>query len=200
MKRKSVLIAFVALFVFGSAVAQSDSSDVMDLEAQYIELKAKSNNYQIYKVVKEASMDQFWNSVADTLLMNSREIQGLNKTVGDLNAQVKSLQGQVAEKDQSMSDQAYQVEHMSFLGMDITKSSYIVLSWSIIFVLIAIALVLFFRFKNANKVTSETKSEFQALSEEFEAHKQKARENETKLKRDLQTEINLVEELKEKLG
>jgi hypothetical protein len=38
------------------------------------------------------------------------------------------------------------------------------------------------------------------LQEEFEDHKKRTREKETKLKRDLQTEINQVEELKAKLG
>jgi septal ring factor EnvC (AmiA/AmiB activator) len=70
----------------------------------------------------------------------------------------------------------------------------------LIFALLIAALVLYFRFQSANRITQQTRKEYQTLQSEFDEHRQRTRENETKLKRDLQTEINRVEELKGKSG
>ncbi len=199
MKRTALLLT-VATILSTIGFSQSDSTGVNDLEAQYLDLKNKSNNYQVYKVVNESSMDNFWNSVDDTLSINRSEISSLNQEVKTLNTEVGQLKTQVSERDVNIESQASQIENMDFMGMSISKGSYVVFSWSVIFTLIAIAIILFFRFKSANNVTSQTKQEHGELVEEFEAHKQRARENESKIKRDLQTEINLVVELKQKLG
>lgn len=199
MKRTALLLLVMTCLV-NLGFAQTDSTAANDLEAQYLKLKDQSNNYQIYKVVKEASMDQFWNSVDDTLTENRTEIINLKSEVSSLNSEVSNLNNQVAERDANIETQAAQIENMDFLGMSMSKGSYVIMSWTLIFALIAVSLILFFRFKSANSTTTQAKKELGEVVEEFEAHKQRARENESKIKRDLQTEINLVEELKQKLG
>lgn len=198
--RRSIIIAAIALLPF-SGIAQEDSPEEANtLENQYIELKKKSNNYQQYKVVDKVKLDEFWSSVEDTLQENRAEINGLNTEVRTLKKSVSTLETKLAERDSSLSNQAYQIEHMSFLGIDMTKGGYITFSWVIIFILIAAVLILYFRFSSANKTTKAAKKDFAQLQEELDEHKRKTREKETKLMRDLQTEINRVEELKGKLG
>jgi septal ring factor EnvC (AmiA/AmiB activator) len=85
---------------------------------------------------------------------------------------------------------------MEFLGIGLTKGTYIVFTWVLIFALLIAVLVLYFRFNSANKITLQTRKEYASLQSEFEGHRQRARETETKLKRDLQTEINRIEEMK----
>lgn len=194
------LIAALLVMAFAGLQAQDISENESNsLGDQYNELKAKSNNYQIYKVVKEASLDAFWSSVRDTLGNERREINELNAEVKNLKAEVNSLNDQVAERDKALEEQAYQIDHMSFLGIQLTKGTYITVTWVIIFALFITALVLYFRFQSAHSVTAKTKKEFSTLQDEFDAHRQRTRESETKLKRDLQTEINRVEELKAQL-
>ncbi|MCA1761704.1 MAG: hypothetical protein LC664_01705, partial [Flavobacteriales bacterium] len=190
------------LCLFTTAVfsQEEDSNDSNSLDDQFNELKKSSNNYQDYKVVKKVSLDEFWTSVADTLKKNNNEINSLNEEVKSLKAEVSSLQSQVAERDESMAEQKSLIDNMEFLGIPISKGSYKTFTWIIIFALLIIALILYFRFNKANKVTVATRKEFESLQNEFDAHRQKSRENETKLKRELQTELNRVEELKMKLG
>lgn len=194
---------FALLFVtFGFTVfGQTEEAEVPNtLEYQFIQLKKKSNNYQQYKVVEKVKLDNYWFSVRDTLEETGAEISSLKQEVASLNKQVNSLQDDVTMKEESLADQAYQIENMSFLGMDMTKTGYKSLSWAIIIALIIVVIVLYMRFTSANKVTQSTRSDFSALTSEFEEHKQRTREKETKLKRELQTEINKVEDLKAKLG
>lgn len=190
----------LALLPFSGMTQEDEANEPNTLENQYIKLKKKSNNYQQYKVVDKTKLDGFWSAVDDSLGENRTEINRLKTEVRDLKKNVSTLETNLAARDSSLSNQAYQIEHMSFLGIDMTKGGYITFSWVIIFVLIAAVLILYFRFTSANKTTKATKKDFGQLQEDFEEHKRKTREKETKLMRDLQTEINRVEELKGKLG
>ncbi|MCZ4408815.1 hypothetical protein O3Q51_08350 [Cryomorphaceae bacterium 1068] len=199
--RRLIFIAVLATLPFaGFAQADEESEKPNTLENQFIDLKKKSNSYQQYKVVDKMMLDGFWSAVEDTLNENSAEINGLDKEVSSLKKTVSTLETNLADRDSSLSNQAYQIEHMSFLGIDMTKGGYITFSWVIIFVLILAVLILYFRFSSANKTTKGAKKDFSQLQGEFDEHKRKTREKETKLMRDLQTEINRVEELKGKLG
>lgn len=198
--RQFILIALLATLPFSGIAQEGDSDEPNTLENQYIKLKKNSNSYQQYKVVDKIKFDGFWSAVEDTLNENSAEISGLNTEVVTLKKTVSTLESNLTERDSSLSNQSYQIEHMSFLGIDMTKGGYITFSWVIIFVLILAVLILFFRFSSANKTTKGTKKDFSQLQEDFDEHKRKKRDKETKLMRDLQTEINRVEKLKGKLG
>ncbi len=203
MKFYSVLILISSLFAVTTVFAQDAESTTdkpNNLENQFQELKDNSNNYQIYKVVKETSLNSFWNSVEDTLNAGRSEISSLKAEVSNLNTEVANLKNQVSERDASLEEQEYQIEHMSFLGIGLTKATYVTFTWVLIFILLIAAVILYFRFKSANKITVNTKNEYSSLNEEFENHKKRSRETESKIKRELQTEINTVQELKQKLG
>jgi len=194
-----ILLTFaVAVPLF--AVSQADEEIANTLENQFLELKKKSNNYQQFKVVDKIRLNNYWASVNDTLIETRSQINSLEKEVGNLSKSVNELKNELSEKEDSLQSQSYQIEHMSFLGLDMTKGSYITFSWILIFTLMAIVMILFMRFNAAHRVTKSTQAEFSQLNHEFEDHKKKTRDKETKLKRELQTEINRVEELKLKLG
>jgi septal ring factor EnvC (AmiA/AmiB activator) len=198
--RRFIFIAVLAVLPFSGIAQEGDPEEPNTLKNQYIQLKNNSNSYQQYKVVDKIKLDGFWSAVEDSLNESSADISGLNAEVRTLKKTVSTLETNLAKRDSSLSDQSYQIEHMSFLGIDMTKGGYIIFSWVIIFVLILAVLILFFRFSSANKTTKGTKKDFSQLQEDFDEHKRKTRDKETKLMRDLQTEINRVEELKGKLG
>jgi len=200
MKIKALGLLTALLLSTLAVLAQTESESSNSLYDQFEDLKKKSNNYQNYEVVDRALLDGFWNNIEDSLNVQQQEITSLKKELASTQKNVSELEGQISERDAKINEQSDLIDNMSFLGIQIGKGTYVTITWAIIFVLVVLVLIVYFRFKNANKVTSETRKEFNSLQAEFEAHRQRARENETKIKRDLQTEINRVEELKEKLG
>lgn len=205
MKPKVLLLLCVALGTFSITSAQtegtsSDTEDSNELEAQFERLKDRSNNYQEYKVVKKTALNAFWNSVEDTLDDTREEINELKSEVAKLESQVGDLENQVSQRDKALEEREFQIEHMDFLGMSLTKSTYITFTWTLILILVIAVIVLWIRFKSAHSVTRNTREELRILQEEFEEHRKNSREKETKLRRDLQTEINRVEEMRGKLG
>ena len=204
MKTSTLLIVLVFLFSSFHSFSQDSQEETTEpdntLENQFRVMKSSSNTYQIYKVVKLTSLDEFWRTVSDSLKVERGEVKSLKAEVVGLNAEVSNLEGQIAVRDSHLEEQEFQIEHMSFLGMSITKGAYVTITWIIIFVLFFTAIILYFRFKSANRITVKAKNEYSELDEEFENHKKRARETESKIKRELQTELNTVQELKQKFG
>lgn len=200
MKMNALGLLTALLLASTLSTAQSDAESANSLNNQFQELKKKSNNYQNYEVVDRAVLDNFWNNIEDSLNAQSEQVAKLQKDLASTQKNVRELESQIAERDEKITEQSDLIDNMSFLGIQIGKGAYVTITWAIIFVLIIVVLIVYFRFKKANRVTVETKKEINSLQSDFEAHRQRSRENETKIKRDLQTEINRVEELKEKLG
>ena len=79
---------------------------------------------------------------------------------------------------------------IEILGMLTKKSTYNTIMWSIIALLIAAFLFIFFKFNKSNAVTKEANLKLAETEEEFDAHRQKTLEREQQLRRKLQDEIN----------
>ena len=150
--------------------------------------------------MKTTSLYEFCKCARDSIQKERSQNKKLQSEITALSAKVNELEAAVAQRDASLEEQVHKIDHMDFLGVSLTKSVYKTVSWVLIIALLLIAIVLFVRFKSAHQVTSQTRKDYQILQEEFDSHRQKTRENETKLKRDLQTEINKYEELKGELG
>ncbi len=198
----AICIAFGTFFVSTAQTIQTTDEEEIsnDLGAQFEQLKDRSNNYQDYKVVKKSALNSLWKSVEDTLKVNRSEIHSLKGVVGDLETEVADLKRQVENRDKALDEREFQIEHMEFMGMSLTKSTYITLTWILIFILLIAVVVLWIRFKSAHSVTRNTRDELRVLQDEFDQHRKNSRDKETKLRRDLQTEINRVEELRGKFG
>jgi phosphoglycerate-specific signal transduction histidine kinase len=79
---------------------------------------------------------------------------------------------------------------ISFLGIQLKKSTYTIIVWSIILLLIIALLYFIYQYKNSYSVTSEAKSNLSEAEEELAIYKKKSLEREQKLRRQLQDEIN----------
>ncbi len=196
---KTIGLAFLFLAATCSILGQEAKPD-NSLKGQFDEIKSTSNNYQDFKVIKETTLDAFWKNVRDSLALDRATVLNNDQETAALKSEVASLQDQLAKRDGELNNQTHQIEHMDFLGIALTKSTYVALTWILIFTLLIVAIVLYIRYNSAHRVTVNTKREYDTLQSEFDVHRQRTRESETKLKRDLQTELNRVEELKGMIG
>jgi hypothetical protein len=79
---------------------------------------------------------------------------------------------------------------MAFLGIPSTKSSYRVISWTLILSLLGGLLFFIFKFRNSNFLTQQAKSALEEMEQEFEQHRRWALDREQKLSRELLDERN----------
>ena len=79
---------------------------------------------------------------------------------------------------------------MALFGMQMSKTSYNVLMWSIIGGLLALLIFFIYKFKNSNAITRKANHDLAEIEEEFNEHRRTALEREQKVRRQLQDEIN----------
>ena len=202
MKLKKIYIVFYFLMIglSSSAIAQDEPVGPPTLEEQFRSLKDNSNSYQEYKVVRETLLDQFYSNVRDSLITIRQDILDAQNKIAAQQQEITRLQEELEERQLAVEESQYDIEHIEFLGIDVQKSTYSTIVWSIIAILLIILAVAIYKYKSSNKVAVKKKNEYETLDNEFNEFKIRAREKETRLMRDLQTERNAVEELNQRLA
>lgn len=202
MKLKKIYIVFYFLMIglSSSTFAQDEPAGPLTLEEQFRSLKDNSNSYQEYKVVKETLLDQFYSNVRDSLVTIRQDILDAQNKIAAQQQEINRLQEDLEERQLAVEESRYDIEHIEFLGIDVQKATYSTIVWSIIGILLIILAVAVYKYKSSNKVAVKKKNEYETLDNEFNEFKIRAREKETRLMRDLQTERNAVEELNQRLA
>lgn len=202
MNLKKIYMVLMLLMMAASPVAygQEEETTPNTLEEQFRTLKETSNTYQEYKVVRETSLNQFYNNVRDSINTFKQELQEAQNQINEQQQEIEQLKEEVAKWQEAVEQSEYEIAHTQFLGIDIEKETYNLLVWGIILVLLIILAVAIMKYKSSNKVAVKKRNEYESLDQEFNEFKTRSREKETRLMRDLQTERNTVEELSQRLA
>ena len=201
MKTASMIICLLVFTSLTNFVAaqQAASNQQQSLKESFEELKDKSSDYEIYEVIKESSLDAFWQEISDTLKARQQEFSEAKNTIGTLNNKIKGLEATIVEKDKAVAESQYLIDHIYVLGIPINKTVYMYLNF---FIIIGLALFIGAGYKNYKSSihTARAKTdECQHAIDESEDYRKKAKEKEMKLRRELQTYINKNEELKKQM-
>ncbi|MDQ3289652.1 MAG: hypothetical protein M3Q05_00025 [Bacteroidota bacterium] len=214
-----VIALFIAtVFMLISGVQAQQPAPVKPtynaLQNQFNALKSRSTSYREYeqdfKVVQVKRLDAFWKNVQDSLRAREATVrkagksteQALKKAKQDLaryEAELQSLKQANLRKEQQIQQNEHDVASLSVFGLDMDKQVYVILSWIIILGLLITALVFSYLYKKSKVTTDQKVKAFEEVSQEFNVHKQSARERELKIKRELQTESNRVAELTQEI-
>ncbi|MCG7501407.1 MULTISPECIES: tRNA (guanine-N1)-methyltransferase [Tenacibaculum] len=185
-------LKIVFIFIISqSIIAQTSSPDQPNtVENQFKELYKKSNNYQIYKVVKKNEYLRLQNSILDSIKVIKTDAAAKQVKIDEQQKSIVELQTKIDTLNKDLVTSIDKEDAISFVGIPLNKSTYNSIVWGIIFVLLAALAFFIYRFNNSNVVTKETKSLLTETEEEFEQYKKKTIEKEQKLRRQLQDEIN----------
>lgn len=191
------MLALVATFATASyAQAPEPESDPQTLSEKYYFLKRKSNRWEDYKVVRETSLDAFWNNVQDSVNSLKSDLSQANLKIREqqmtLDEQKKAIEEVQAKLDESL----YRNSRISFLGFYIMQNTYASIVWGIIAALVLTLVFGYMRFRSNEKTTRKKIKDFNELSEEFEEYRKIVRQREIRIKRELQTANNKLEEIK----
>ena len=182
----------VFIFIFTQSIIAQDNSieQPNTVENQFKELYKKSNNYQIYKVVKKNEYLRLQNSILDSIKVIKTDAAAKQVKIDEQQKNISELQTKIDTLNKDLATSIDKEDAISFIGIPLNKSTYNSIVWGIIFVLLAGLTFFIYRFKNSNVITKETKSLLTDTEEEFEQYKRKSIEKEQKLRRQLQDEIN----------
>jgi hypothetical protein len=205
--RLPVVVLLTMLGFASVSFAQTDSpsdnasgKSANTLNKQYLELKDKANNYQDYKVIKHNQLNEFWKGVMDSVTSYKKEIVVAQKEIDTQKAELNQLKQELKTTQQEVHKNDYASARISVLGIQMLKENYIYLNFGIIAVLLVTLAVAIFSYQKSKRIAHEKVTEFDAVQSELNSYKQRLRERETIMGRELQTERNKVDELMQKLA
>jgi len=178
------------VFFFSVTVSAQQTTDTLSIPEQFDRIYRTSSSYQEYKVVRKTRYQQLKKDVTDSLNNLKEDIKSKDQLITTQKDSIQNIK-KIAETFESDYRQMLaQKDSIKFLGIEFSKSTYNLIVWSLIGLLIAFLLYFIYRFKNSNIITVQAKTELQDLEEEFAVHKKKSLDREQKLRRQLQDEIN----------
>jgi hypothetical protein len=187
------LVVLISSASFGQSapvLAAAPDSKTMTLQDRYVSVKKSSETFQDYKVIKEGILDGMWRITLDSIKNQKAKFANANEVIAQLESELATQKAAVAQIQASMETVVYDSTHISFFGINFTKSLFITLLLLIVVgQLVAIAAITG-KLKLMYTSMKEKIETVNLLSHEFEDYKKRALEKQVKLSRELQTERN----------
>lgn len=199
LQAKDTIMRFLRLLPFllltTPAWAQVNPESI-PLSARYLLMKTQSETYNDYKVIKEFQLDRFWAITKDTLRAGKATLAERSKQIADMEAEVSRLRLALEQKEIAQSDLVFDSTHIRFMGMALTKRSFVTGVVVVILALVFGLAVVSGRMRLLVMAVQEKMELANLTLRELEEFKRKSLEKQIKLSRELQNERNKLVELK----
>ena len=139
---------------------------------------------------------KYWGLGQDWLKAKQQAINNAQATITAQEPKINSLNGTITTQQATIDEKEFDTTHINVLGIAWSKETYKVFNFVAIIALILLVGFLFFQFKNSQRIAVAKKKDFTKLSEEYEEYKRTALEKQMKLRRELQTERNRINDLR----
>jgi len=203
--KKTLIIILSGLGIFCGLSLQAQTTDeptvpsAPSLGQQYQEMISKAESYNEYKVIKNSVLGQYNKAVQDTIALSKTTITSLENKVDEQANQITQHSSKITSLENQLAESEKLRNSLTFLGIPFGKSLYHAIVWIIIGVLALFSTFAYSSFVRGNIVTKKTLKDKENIEIQFEEHRKTTHEKQLKMARELQTERNLVEELKAKL-
>jgi hypothetical protein len=160
-----------------------------NLKEQFNYLDEHTKIYEAYRAIREDMFQQIKANVSDTLASVYSKIKGINKTTSVLNQTIDTLRTNLASTQTRLDEMTKTKDSINVIGMEVNKSAYNSVMWTILAGMVAALLIGFFVFKRNLTAIGNTNKEFQELKTEFETYRKTSREAREKMTMDHFNEI-----------
>ncbi|MGB3781121.1 MAG: hypothetical protein WA960_22340 [Tunicatimonas sp.] len=203
---KTIILRLLVISILGiglsglsldDAVAQSPTTKTPStLREQFVFLKEESNTYKDKKIIRETELNRFWTNVRDSLSQVHQQLARTKNNINTQKSEIDTLNAKLESQREMVEESEHASTHISVMGIDALKNNFLSFFWITASVLTLLLLGALYQYRNSKMVTSRTQYNLRAIQRELEDFRKKSLEKERKLRRELQTERNRVEELK----
>lgn len=174
---KQILVFFVLSFTIMTAVGQTMPSELTSspIQEQIKYLEDHTRIYENFRAIREDMFQKINRNFMDTLSLERNRIIGLKKLTADLNSKTDSLNALLNTTRVDLEEATASKSKISVLGMNLNKSVYNSIMWTIIAGLIVLLVLGFLVFKRNLNVLVRTEKDLQELKDEFEEYRQTSR-------------------------
>ncbi|WP_270088497.1 hypothetical protein [Sphingobacterium sp. SYP-B4668] len=160
------------------------------IESQFQHLNYISRTQPPYKLIRSENLDIIRQNIRDSITVLTKEIATLKSSSSNVAANTKALQDSLGNVAQELQQEQAKTDSISFLGIPFSKSTYHMLVWTLIIVFGLLFLIMLASFRKAKVDTVEHKKTAEQVQDELQTLRKKSIENEQKLRRQLQDELN----------
>jgi hypothetical protein len=175
---KYILIFASMLMVVTRVSAQNELPEELtksSIKEQIKYLEERTRIYENYRAVREDMFQKINQNITDSITADKNRIAELNNLVSALRFTYDSLYIKLETTTDNLNEMTATKNSIRLLGMEINKTGYNTIMWSIIMVLGALLAIGFIVFKRNLYVLIGTGKDLKQLREEFEAYRQSAR-------------------------
>jgi Skp family chaperone for outer membrane proteins len=193
MKTLFLSLTIVSCFF---AQAQNPEPTPNTIDVQFKNLIEESNNFQDYKVIKQAQINELRKNTNEHIQKLNENISSLEGSITAKDNKIGSLEKELAQSNAELSKVKAEKNSMNFLGIQTNKGVYNTIVWAIVAILGFLFVLMSMRFKSSNSTTRAAKKELKSVEDELEDLRHKSIEKVQKLGRELQDERNKLSKLK----
>ena len=186
---KSVVFP-VVLFVFGLMNAQDTLEKPTPLATLFDSIYTISNSYDRYKIIKKVYFQDLKRQSLDSV---ENYKQQLIEKESLLKLEIQNFESLKAQADltQIALNQSLQKENsITLFGAAMSKKNYNLILWSIVLLLLLGLCYYIYKYNNNMHLTKKAQNSLTEIEQELTAYRKRSLENEQKLRRKLQDEIN----------
>lgn len=172
MKRYYILL--ILLLIGNLVQAQIDEDSIPSIVDQYDRLIEESSSYKEYQMIKEKDVEAYRQELVASKDSLDNMIDTFKEEKSELKANIEGLQTDLENTEIALEELQQATDSIGFLGMRLGKTTYHVIVWSIIGLLVIIAILLFINYRRSNVVTKATKESMKNLEVEYEEYRRNA--------------------------
>ena len=186
---KSVVFP-VVLFFFGLMNAQDTLEKPTPLATLFDSIYTISNSYDRYKIIKKVYFQDLKRQSLDSVENYKQQLIEKESLLKLETQNFETLKAQ-ADLTQIALNQSLQKENsITLFGAAISKKNYNLILWSIVLLLLLGLCYYIYKFNNNKHLTKKAQNSLTEIEQELTAYRKRSLENEQKLRRKLQNEIN----------
>jgi chromosome segregation ATPase len=181
--RIACVFGLMTLFPF-TGYSQTTMLDMLargTLKEQMDYVQEKTRIYEDFRAIREDMFQKIKGNALDSLKAAKVEIKGLKNDTRALNLTIDSLNASVGTIRTDLDQMTKTKNSISLLGIEINKTAYNAVLWSIIVTLAGLLTAGFLAYKRNYSVTAHTRKECEELKKEFEAYRKASREAREKM-------------------
>ncbi len=184
------LLVFLCYYAEINSQEAKNQNSTNTLKDQFYNVINKSNSYQDYKVVKKFKLNQLQNSVLDSIAVLETKIETLSAEINTKQKEITNLNSSLSATNINLKASKEKENGIYLFGILLQKSTYNIILWSVIGLLLILFGVFVVKFRNSNSITKESKLKLAETETDLEGHRQRSLEREQQLRRKLQDELN----------
>ncbi|QNM85740.1 hypothetical protein H9W90_01035 [Polaribacter pectinis] len=185
-----LIIVFTTILLSTISYAQETTELENTLENQFDKIYRTSTSYQTYKVISKERFQLLKKNVLDSLKESKSLVIEKEKSLKAEKASIQETKETLNKTKQELEIALNKENSISLFGIQLSKTTYNLILWSLIAVLLFSLLYFIYKFSKGNIITQKAENGLQEVEQEFEQYRKKSLEREQKLRRQLQDEIN----------